>query len=196
MERFNFSGLECGILHAQRIKDTLFQEHFPLFAGDNFNDGSADVDTGVGVKGSGAGLKTQGLCSSFTGSLSQRKSVPTLFALGGDLKGEAAGVVHDHTDGQGVFSRNSFDFALLALDCHLEIFELRKILGNGIVKRKFSLFHKNGNGHTAESLGLGALHIGAVQSDGAFFGRIGIAHAGGFLQVAFAENTDGSGECA
>ena len=86
--------------------------------------------------------------------------------------------------------------AIFLLIQNPQIFKLGEVLRHGIVQRDFAFFDELRYGHSAESLGLGALHESVVHLDLALGGHIGVTNAASLLDSIFVKNTDGSGQLA
>ena len=190
---------EPGGGHAERKQNPLLEEILPALSGDHFNDSGADVDAGVGVLHFGAGFKQQrggrrnrrGLAEGRAAGPAAALDVPL---LGGDLEWESAGVVHDHADGEGRLRLDEGLHTVFVGFLDPERLEFRQVFRDRVIQIDLALFDQHGDGDTAETLGLGALHEHVIHGDGAFGRDVGISDAGGLLNAVFVEDVDGARE--
>ena len=185
--------------HAERQQNAFFEEIFPALSGDDFYDCGADVDSGVGVLDTSAGLEEQRRCGCDGGRLTQRGAAAPSAALDvalfcADFKRETAGVIHDHADCQCVFRFDESPHSIFFRRLYPKVLEFGQILRDRIVQRDPSFFDEHGNGYSAEAFGLGALHVNVIHGDGAFCCDICISDACIFLNAVFIEDADCAGK--
>ena len=182
--------VEGRVGHPQRIQHPLFEEHIPLLAGDDLDDRRSDVDAGVGIPFLGARLEENRAGGGFGGRHAQGDARPSQHALGGNLKGESAGVVHHILHGQDILGLDQCPDTVLVGGLDPERLEFRKVFVDRIVQGEFSLLNQHRDGHAAESLCLRALHEHLVQRHRDFLVDIGPSHAGRLLDAILVEDTD------
>ena len=105
-------------------------------------------------------------------------------------------MIHHHTYSEHVLGLVHLADAVLVLVQHPELAELGQIFGHRVVKGNLALFYQFGNGHTAETLGLGALHKNVVHLYAPLSSHICIAYAAGLLHAVIIKHAYGSGELA
>ena len=99
-------------------------------------------------------------------------------------------MIEDHANRQHVLGLMKRLDAILVAVLNPKFLELRQILRHGIIEREFAFLDQLGNRHTAETLGLRALHEDIVEFDGAFLLDVCIADAASFLHAVVIEDAD------
>ena len=70
-----------------------------------------------------------------------------------------------------------------------------QVFRHRVIERELAFLHQLGDGDTAETLRLRALHEHIVHRDGTFLLHIGISDAAGLLYTVVVEHTDGTRQC-
>ena len=99
-------------------------------------------------------------------------------------------MIHHHAYRQSVFRRHDGIFAIFALDPHLEIFEVRQIFCNRIIKGNFAFLNQDRHAHTAEPLGLGTLHEYIIHAHRDLFFNIRPTETRSFLNTITVKYAD------
>ena len=143
-----FGGPEGGVVHAQRLKQSLGHELLVRHSTDDFDDASCGVDAGVVVLELGPRLELQGTRRVALHRRAQGRSVPSLPRRG--RTDQAAGVRKQVLDSDGVHGAFQRHLAVSLLFRQYLPLELRQILLHGSVDAYFAFVHQHhqrGGGH-------------------------------------------------